>query len=769
MTTHTKKGQRHRWPTLNVLGTAIAMSLFALPAYAQDQTQQNGAQSSPQQAQSSGATNAQAAPKAKPSEAIKLGEVTVNARKTAEPASKTPLALTAVSGDDLKASGVTSVVQLADVSPGVMIGRDAFGVNVNIRGVTTTDQTSKGEQGIAFFVDGVPIERPLVQGLSFFDINSVEILRGPQGTLYGSSTTGGAINVTTNRPANELDGSADVELGNYNTRRTNAMINLPVNDVLALRFAINTNDRDGYVKLNDGGTSPNDEHDQSFRGSALFTFSPETNWLLGVNLAHVGGVGYTTIPLSSVLDNDSGSAQREGYTNPFGGHLNDYNRAFNTEFNTVFDGAVKMTFVGGVSNYSADERTSGSGDPDDNPAAGGPDAGEPQYSWRNYKGDFKTYSGELRFSNAGESPFNWVTGVNYIYEDIHESDHNLNALVSDPTVEGSTNAIDPVDHTTHKSYGIFGQGTYNLTEEWRLTAGARYTKDELNRTGTFAAGPTPGCDDALVDCTNGMPDNASQRDHKVTYRLGTDYMITPHQMIYASVATGFKPGGFNDFDYTANGIATYLPEHLTAYEFGYKGRPNESLEFNSDLFYYDYSKMQLSSLTLVNGSPIIFTQVAPATIYGWENELTAKLTSADLLKASASFEKSKYDSLMTGLLGNVDWSGKSMDKTPHAVLTLGYTHEWVLSNGAYLAAYLGTRYSTSYFVSDFVSAIQYRQKAYTRSDATLTYTAPTDKYFVQLFVKNIEDKVQLLSVGSVQDAGISEPRYVGVRFGIRMH
>lgn len=749
-----RRQRRHR-----ELALAIFLALCATPSANAQQTQTNGSSDDNGQSQSA----------AKAKDAVKLKEVMVTARKTKEPASKTPVALTVVSGDDLKATGVTSVVQLADVSPGVTIGRDPFGVNVNIRGVTTTDQTSKGEQGIAFNVDGFPIERPFVQGLSFFDIDSVEILRGPQGTLYGSSTTGGAINVTTNKPQNELDASADVEFGNYNTRRENAMINIPVNSILALRFAVNANDRDGFIHLNDGGTPRDDEHDRAARGSALFTFSPNTTLLLTLTGDHVGGVGYSTVPVVNVLDNSSGAAQRAGFTNPFSGHLDDYNRAFNGEFNTVF-GGVHMTYLAGVADYSAHERTSSTFDPADNPVTEeGADYGDPQYAWRNYLGDFRTLSNELRFANAEPGPLTWVAGLNYIYEDIHESDHNLNALVSDPTIEDSVNAIDPVNHTTHRSAGVFGQATYNITDQWRVTGGVRYTKDDLLRTGTFAAGPEAGCSDALLSCLNGAADNASERDHKVTYRIGTDYLITPEQMIYASISTGYKPGGFNDFDYTTHGIGTYLPEQLTAYELGYKGRLTDSLQFNSDFFYYDYARDQISSLTLVNGSPIIFTKTVPATIYGWENDITYKVTPEDLFKASASFERSKYGDFLTGIAQDVNWTGYSLDKTPHAVLTLSYTHEWSLQSGAYLSAYLGTKYSTSYFVSDFVNAIQYRQRAYTRTDATLTYTAASDHYYVQFFVKNLENKVQILSIGSNYDAGISEPRYVGVRLGIRMH
>ena len=131
---------------------------------------------------------------------VELEEVIVTAQRVTEVASKTPLALSVFSGDTLKEQGVVSVSDLQNVAPGVAVGRGAFGVVLAIRGVTTADNTSKGDQGIAFNVDGIPISRPAMMGLAFFDTERVEVLRGPQGTLYGKSSTGGVINVISNKP-----------------------------------------------------------------------------------------------------------------------------------------------------------------------------------------------------------------------------------------------------------------------------------------------------------------------------------------------------------------------------------------------------------------------------------------------------------------------------------------------------------------------------------------------------------------------------------------
>ena len=692
-----------------------------------------------------------------------IQEVIVTARKVGEPISKTPLSITAVTGDDLRANGITNVSEIGDLVPNLVMGRDPFGVNIDIRGVTTTDQTSKGTQGIGFNVDGVPIGRPLEQGLSFFDVERVEVLSGPQGTLYGTSTTGGAINIITNKPAKDFAASVNTEFGNYNAKRSDAMVNVPVSKELAVRIAVNGDDRDGYLQpslgANPGGPARNDQHDRAGRLSALYNFSPDTSLLVATTFGNETGVGFGTVPTYGQIANGSPSQQMQVYGNPFGGNINDKFNSYNGEFNTLL-GSAKMTVIASNSEFHARELTSATFDP----ATNSNPLGQAQYAWRNYRGDFNESNAEMRFTNTNKSAFNWVVGANYHDEKIDESDHNLNAIVSDPTFANSTNGIDPVNTTTHKSSGIFGQGTYNFTDAFSVVAGLRESKDSLTRVGTFSAGPTPGCTNPFADCVGG-PNNGSESATKLTYRLGVNYQYNPRELLYAAVATGYKPGGFNDFDPATQGVGPYIPEELTAYEIGYKGRLSDNFQFNSDLFYYDYAKDQISGLTNVEGNFVIYTRAVATTISGWENSLKYKMSDADQITGSLSVLHSKYGDFMAGLFENVDFTGKSLDKTPSATATVGYTHTTYVASGA-IKTYLGTKYSSSYVVSDLVGGVQYTQKAFSRSNANITYLDSSGKYSAQLFVTNIENKLQLTAAGSNQNFTVSEPRFIGVRFGL---
>jgi iron complex outermembrane receptor protein len=707
-----------------------------------------------------------------------LPEVIVTAQKTSEAASKTPVALSVLSGDDLQNKGVVSILNLSDNTPSVNVSQDGFGFNINIRGVTTTDSTSKGTQGIAFTIDGITIGRPIEEGLAFFDVDRVEVLRGPQGTLYGAASTGGAINILTNKPKDKFEASADFEYGNYDTRRGDLMVNVPVTDTISVRVAGNFNMRDGYVEPSDGSTPRDDQDNNSYRLSARWKANDVTTIDLTYTGGHVGGVGGAEVPTDS-LAAGSGSAQRQALGSPYPGKIDDTFSNFNGELNTSFFDYVHATVDGAHMQFHAHEMSSTL----NNPAAnygGPPQFFTPEYAWRDYRGAFDTDDIEVRLSNEEKAKLNWVAGFSWMKDTIHESDHNWDNPVSATSLAASLNAIDPVNETDHTNKGAYGQATYNLTEDWRITGGVRWSSDSLQRTGTFAAGPGPWLNAAGGPCVApenciGTPNDGSESGSKITYRGETDYQILPNQMIYASIATGYKAGGFNDFNPLTGGTSPYMPESLTAYETGYKGRPLPTLEIDSDAFYYDYSNDQISGTENVAGSVVLFTRIAPAKVYGWENEAHWKITPDDQFDLSVALEHSEFGNFTTGTIsnGNVNYTGQSLDKTPTLVVSPGYTHDWTLPNGADLFAHAGTKFSTSYTLTDFSSGGQYRQKAFTRTDLTLGYTTGDGRLSVLVYGRNLEDSVQATGgylyypYANGSEAFISEPRTFGVRVGVK--
>ncbi|RVU05910.1 hypothetical protein EOE18_08075 [Novosphingobium umbonatum] len=748
------------------------------------------------------------------------GEIIVTAQRTVSVASKTPISLTVIAADELRQRGVSTVADLRNMAPALEIGNASQGPNISVRGLGSTDLSSKGKQGVVFTVDNIPVGRPQMMGSAFFDLERVEVLRGPQGTLYGKNATAGVINLITARPKDVLEARATVELGNFNTMRGEGMVNLPVTSNWAVRAAGSVNRREGYLLPVLGqkalGTQANlsDENNWNLRLSSLLKFADTGRFLLTGTFGHVGGTGDVSNGMLYsrwLSTNGSGSAYaRQVYYNPMAGKLND--RFANVNAEISFDvGAVNVTYDGAHLFFKArDNKFASTGDP----AGAG---GTANYTWSDYRADITLDSHEIRLSNAKPGKLSWVVGGNYWKEKIDEQDMNWQTLTgtatcSAPTLSAACNNPNPhiIGPTGHKSTGLFGQSTYEVVDGLKLTAGLRYSKDSLYRNAMRAAGgaPAAGWLDAFGKpcappnyCANGTPNVGAQEDSKLTWRLGVDYQITPRQMVYGSIATGYKAGGFNDVDPTTtnSGTGTYGAEQLTAYEVGYKGRVLPNLQFNSSVYYYDYSKYQFTGVTFLAALPglptgvLIYTTLVPAKAYGWENELNWTPTKHDRVMLTSTLAEGHYSAgPQVGFIYSKrqDWTGYRFDRLPKFTLSGSYEHTFELKDGARIIGRVNSRYSSGYLVSDTmgdgnpfagvysVMPAQYRQGAFTRTDLSLAYESENGKLRLEGFVRNLENKVQLLgSPNGINPAGVgtadrttvrvSEPRMFGARLTVK--
>ena len=224
------------------------------------------------------------------------GDIVVTAQRFASLASKTPVALTAIEGDQLIKQGVANPADLGDQVPNLSIVRNN-GLQITIRGVTSNDNTEKGDPSAAFLLDGVYIARPQAQEVSFYDIDRVEVLRGPQGTLYGRNTTAGVINVITNRPQPFVEGAANLTIANFGTLRTDAMVNVPLGDWAAFRIAGAVEKRDSYLIEEPGDTSELDpfKENYSVRGQGLFQLGASAELLLRADYSDLNGRPQTIV------------------------------------------------------------------------------------------------------------------------------------------------------------------------------------------------------------------------------------------------------------------------------------------------------------------------------------------------------------------------------------------------------------------------------------------------------------------------------------------
>jgi iron complex outermembrane receptor protein len=676
-----------------------------------------------------------------------IQEVIITAQKTAQPASKTPIALSVIGADDLRKAGASDPTALTELAPNVQISTYEGKLQIAIRGVASLDMTDKGDPSTAFNVDGAYIGRPEQQAGSFLDLERIEILRGPQGTLYGRNATAGAINLITNKPGKTFEGKVNLDVGNYNTRRAEGMLNVPINDALALRAALSVNRRDTYLNPGQNTVPLEDQDDRAARLHALWTMAPGTTLLLTAEHNHVGGAGTSPLPLRNFFSGtniaggnnlanpvyvDKGSDAQltvvDTYIN-HDAHKNNVANGQRAEFKTGV-AATELTYQF----YRLKAHTDTS--------SNGAYFGFPFYSLST--GDSEQTSHELRFNSVGESAVKWVAGL-------FKYDEEVNRVTTYNTkTPGPTIVVPFRPNVNNHSKAAFAQASYAVVPDLRLTIGLRTTRDGKDGS------------DPLAGSATGPGYVASVSSSKFNYRIGADYDVSRAVMLYTSLSTGYKAGGFNDTDATP-----YQPEVLTSFEAGVKGRFfDNTLRLSLGAFAYDYKNLQLTAIVCKNNSATscgsLTTNAANASVRGAELEGSYSLTRVDKFVFGLAATDAHFKDYRPST--TVDWADQKLDRAPGSIASVGYTRTFTLDNGADIQAGLTTRYSSAYFISDPSAAVRYEQPAFWKTDLSASYASARGNLTLQLYVKNLENYIAVQSKlpGSVT---VSAPRTIGMRAG----
>jgi len=311
-------------------------------------------------------------------------------------------------------------------------------------------------------------------------------------------------------------------------------------------------------------------------------------------------------------------------------------------------------------------------------------------------------------------------------------------------------------HVTNNSRAAFGQATWSFTPDTRLIVGLRRTRDEKTGRDPYAGTPPD-----TGKATSSAAYDTDVSFSNTSWKLGLDHDLSKSFMLYANVATGYKAGGFND---QANS-GSYKPEHLTAYEAGVKGRFLDNMaQLTANYFHYNYTDLQLTSIVCRSPDPStcgsLTTNAANAKVDGAELEGTLKVGEDGTLHANVAFTRGQFKSYMP--TAGTDWSGQDLDRAPRHAVGLGYTQHFPLASGADVTATVDTRFSGSYLISDTSSAVRYEQPSFHKSDLVLGYTTPSGKLTVQVFGKNLENKITIEShvPGSFF---VGDPRTYGAR------
>ncbi|MCZ6828443.1 MAG: TonB-dependent receptor [Gammaproteobacteria bacterium] len=700
-----------------------------------------------------------------------LEEVMVTAQKREQSVQDVGISITAFTGDQLEQLGLTNAQQVTAMAPGVHTIQPNGEANyaIAMRGVASSDFTTNVESPVALYVDEVYISQMSGAGFMLWDMERVEILRGPQGTLFGRNATGGLVHYITKKPTEELDGFIKGTVGDYDQYRVEGAIG-GGNDKVAARLSASYHENDGYIENRlDPGTDLNNADDTTWRLQVLFTPTDDIELLLNArgseqdidtgffeNVSSVESGKLTPDvfnPVLEYLDND-GDVYAGDYDDP--GYNDLETEGYTATLKWDFD-AFTLT---SITDFSTVERKYIE-DSDASPV--------PFFNFF-LNTDSEQFSQEIRVDGDTDT-MKWVAGLYYMDLDINDS----NGAITDPFIgpaptPGAEAGLNNPYTSELESISLFGQLEFALTDTVNLIVGARYIKDEKDFTYTinFVEFLDPEAKDFDA------PDNiallaefasyvGSREDEDWSGRLQLDWSPSDDMMVYASWNRGVRGGGYNapifpvnpPLDYNDETMS-YDPETLDAFEIGFKGSYFGGLmRLNGAAYYYDYADYQAFFITGID--TITFNTDAEST--GFELELmSSPVDGLDILLGVA------YNDIEVDLPGGKVPSVQSPEWNLNALLR----YEWPMLGGS-MAAQGDVVYRDEHFFA-LTGLETVEEDGYHLANVSLTYTTENENWQLMGFVNNVTDEeyiVQTFDLSGLDVFGFTEqyygrPRWWGV-------
>ena len=646
-----------------------------------------------------------------------LEEIIVTAAKRETNLQDTPIAITALTGDMLDAFNIQNGHDMISSVIGLEGTLTAGNLALAIRGVNSENTDVTSDPTVSFHVDGVFRGRQSGGLALFHDVERVETLKGPQGTLYGRNATAGSINVISNKPVHDTEGSVEVLAGNYNRLGIRGVFNTSVvEDRFAVRFAFMDEDREGYFDNGPAIDNPyGDSVESAYRLHGLITPNDRLSVLLTADYQERGGVGQGTNLLGGADSNLAADLptphtlylNREGFRD-------DQFKTLKAEVNYSYDFA-DLSYIG--AHYESDvnfgldfDRSDVGTDPLD------------------IQNGSEQMSHEIRLASNGDGRLEWLGGLYYL-------DESASRLVQLKIARfGVTSATDTPNYTV-ESTAVFGQGTYSVSDTFRITAGLRYTADEKAQTDTVY-NRISRFGTSIITVSNEGSWNSTD------WTLGVDWNPGEDSMIYAKVGTGFKAGAFNVANPRFNILAsTFRPEHIQAYQFGHKSSFMESrLQINSEFFIYDYTDLQV---TQRDDDQAVTRNAASADISGFETELVALPTDALRITLGAGYLDATYgEFLFPHPVTTIeeDLAGATMAKSPKWSVNATLDYVVDLANGWQIMPRMRTAHRGDIKLLPF-DELGSLQPARTLIDVSVDLVSADERLRVRLFANNVTDEI----------------------------
>ncbi|MCX8499190.1 MAG: TonB-dependent receptor [Caulobacteraceae bacterium] len=738
-----------------------------------------------------------------PASGSQLEEVIVTAQKRAENVQATPISITAVTGTNLAKDRVLSLEDLGHNLTGISFTANSPQANeINIRGVVNTRLTSPtADQSVSTFVDDVYVNRSGNLNSAFYDVERIEVVRGPQGVLLGKNVAGGAINIISNAPSFSQSGRMTVSLGNYDLKQTNGYITGPLTDTLAGRLSFQTINHSGYAK--DLLHNVDVENLDSLQARAQIAYRPTDSDLrasLNVDYSKDSNDGVNRVGLkSSTLPAGpniwSGTRKlisaargtplsiRESFPvwPQFAGDASPSPQAARHEtfsaIGKIDKDVSKNVRFSSITGYRAnkaitlyDQTGLGPTNGYDLSAADLNAAGaaylfaEPV----NFRETVNLLTQEVRLTSTDDaSRLDWIVGAYYLKSNVTQRNRFWGESRVLPTLSGESHWV---DHGHNQDMAVFGQIGYKLTDTLKVEVGARYTKDKKNgdQTGKIVATGdklNPLDKTPLTPLVENFATNYGESWTQVTPQATLRWTPSDTQMAYLTASKGFKGGGFQNNASKAFPAATpYQPETVTNYEFGYKTELfDRSVRWNTAIFHMDYRNLQVQQ-TLASCLCNVIRNAAAATIKGVETDLQSAPTSWFKGWASGSYVDAKYD---TFIFAGVNNSGKMMQRTPKWQGAVGM--EATTSVGSWkdaLSGRLSYRYQGKMPWAPENTAWE---QGYGTLDGRVTLTSPEKGWTVSAYAKNLTDEVyrtNIIVFFNHEMSSFGAPRTYGVELSV---
>ena len=599
-----------------------------------------------------------------------LGEIVVTAQKRAQNLQDVPISVSAFDDKAIKESGFTNSLSIGDQVPNLEIKTFGGVPNIFIRGVGNNDFNASSIGPISIYRDDVVVASTGSQIFSLFDLERIEVVRGPQGTLFGKNTTGGAIQFFSKLPDGEYEGNARFGYGRFDLFEGEAAVSLPITDGLSLRVAGIVRRRDGEKVNLFTGDRAIDVDEAAAR--AILRWQPTS--ATDVRLSVGGGRDRSDYLENKPVGTING-ADLFGYSDPFPDRPNLLN--FNGQSRNYSDNVfANLNISHSFGNFTFKSITGYDKSDVDNRVD--VDGGTKRVDEITFLTDAEQVTQEFQLA-YDHGPLNAIAGLYYFQENL-DADSNADLLGELTFAQG---ALPLITRATRKNraYAVFGQATYAVVPSLRLTLGGRYTIDKVRA--THRADLVPGFFDANIPDGAPVPlvPFAPLRDtfKSFSWRIAADVDLTDDILGYASIDRGFKAGGFNIGIITSVAERTQVdPEYLTSYEIGLKSTLfDRRLRLNMSAFYYDYTDLQVLSVNRQAGSAVPtlgLDNAADATIKGLEVEATA--LPVDWLNLGLNFGilDAKYKNYLSGAIDPVtgnprDFSGNRMPGAPKFTLS----------------------------------------------------------------------------------------------------